>query len=54
MINRMKANLKHDIKSTLFFQSTNTKAQRGMSNVCYFLMTKGLEKEKKKKQIKKI
>lgn len=48
LIKRMKNNLKHEIKSTLFLQPTNTKAKRGISNVCYFLMTEGLEKEKKK------
>lgn len=48
MIKRIKANLKHDIKSTFFLQPTNTKAKRDMSNVCYFLMTEGFEKERKK------
>lgn len=50
MINGMKTNLEHGIKSTLFLQPTNTKAKRDMSNICNFLMTEGLEKLKKTDQ----
>lgn len=45
----MKPNLENGIKSALFLQP-NTKAKRDMSNICNFLMTEGLEKEKKTDQ----